>query len=57
MHMTAQRCGRRRVRDEKLRASGGSDAEQGERRGAVNIGSCMQWQAEESGRQTGSRRQ
>ncbi len=53
---------RERVRDEKQRErereSGGSDAEQGkQRREAVNIGSCMQWRAEESGRQIDSSRQ
>jgi len=35
----------------RSRESGGSDAEEGENwRGAVNIGSCIQWRAE-SGRQ------
>lgn len=43
VHMTAQCCGRRRVRDEKPRESGGSDAEQGKQgKEAVNIRGCVQ---------------
>lgn len=53
VHMTAQCCGRRRVRDEKQREGEGALAEHGkQRRGAVN-GSCMQKRAVKSGRQAG----
>lgn len=53
VHMTAQCCGRRRLREEKRRERG-----QGKlRRESVNIGSYMQWRAEESGRQIDSSRQ
>lgn len=52
VHMTAQCCGRRRVRDEKQREGEGALAEHGkQRRGAVNVGSCMQKRAVKSGRQ------